>query len=135
MRSVMPGLVPGIHVLRRAKGKTWMAGTSPAMTESLIGGPLGACFRVRRDGPGHVALMQTPDAFRRRAQFQLWIFSYTMSARSSKKRVSILKMRSENKGARYAPAYSTRSPSFLISTDHLASSRSMSAAYSSGVDS
>jgi hypothetical protein len=28
----MPGLVPGIYVLRTAKGKTWMAGTSPAMT-------------------------------------------------------------------------------------------------------
>jgi hypothetical protein len=27
----MPGLVPGIHVLRR--GEAWMAGTSPAMTE------------------------------------------------------------------------------------------------------
>jgi hypothetical protein len=27
---VMPGLVPGIHVL--AANKTWMAGTSPAMT-------------------------------------------------------------------------------------------------------
>ena len=27
----MPGLVPGIHVLR-AVGKAWMAGTSPAMT-------------------------------------------------------------------------------------------------------
>ena len=27
----MPGLVPGIHVLLAA-GKTWMAGTSPAMT-------------------------------------------------------------------------------------------------------
>jgi hypothetical protein len=29
---VMPGLVPGIHVL--AVSKTWMAGTSPAMTQS-----------------------------------------------------------------------------------------------------
>ncbi len=30
---VMPGLVPGIHVLRcPVKSKTWMAGTSPAMT-------------------------------------------------------------------------------------------------------
>jgi hypothetical protein len=27
----MPGLVPGIHDLKRTK--TWMAGTSPAMTE------------------------------------------------------------------------------------------------------
>jgi hypothetical protein len=29
---VMPGLVPGIHVLLALKMKTWMAGTSPAMT-------------------------------------------------------------------------------------------------------
>jgi hypothetical protein len=28
----MPGLVPGIHVYTTAKGKTWMAGSSPAMT-------------------------------------------------------------------------------------------------------
>jgi hypothetical protein len=28
----MPGLVPGIHVFL-LRGKTWMAGTSPAMTE------------------------------------------------------------------------------------------------------
>jgi len=27
----MPGLVPGIHVFA-SKRKTWMAGTSPAMT-------------------------------------------------------------------------------------------------------
>ncbi len=31
----MPGLVPGIHVFNiSSKIKTWMAGTSPAMTES-----------------------------------------------------------------------------------------------------
>jgi hypothetical protein len=29
---VMPGLVPGIHVFQPASRKTWMAGTSPAMT-------------------------------------------------------------------------------------------------------
>jgi hypothetical protein len=28
----MPGLVPGIHVLLFDAAKTWMAGTSPAMT-------------------------------------------------------------------------------------------------------
>jgi hypothetical protein len=28
----MPGLVPGIHVFLNFAGKTWMAGTSPAMT-------------------------------------------------------------------------------------------------------
>ena len=34
---VMPGLVPGIHVLTRcAARKTWIAGTSPAMTRYLL---------------------------------------------------------------------------------------------------
>jgi hypothetical protein len=32
-KFVMPGLVPGIHVLLLA-AKAWMAGTSPAMTKS-----------------------------------------------------------------------------------------------------
>jgi hypothetical protein len=30
---VMPGLVPGIHVLIGFARKAWMAGTSPAMTQ------------------------------------------------------------------------------------------------------
>ena len=30
---VMPGLVPGIHVFFPSNEKTWMAGTSPAMTQ------------------------------------------------------------------------------------------------------
>jgi hypothetical protein len=34
----MPGVVPGIHVLRGAAAKTWMAGTSPAMTEEGLAG-------------------------------------------------------------------------------------------------
>jgi len=29
---VMPGLVPGIYVFLSGAAKTWMAGTSPAMT-------------------------------------------------------------------------------------------------------
>jgi hypothetical protein len=33
LSAVVPGLLPGIHVLRVAKSKTWMAGTSPAMTD------------------------------------------------------------------------------------------------------
>jgi hypothetical protein len=33
-KFVMPGLVPGIHVFMLATQKTWMAGTSPAMTEN-----------------------------------------------------------------------------------------------------
>src|SRR5580658_4150160 len=32
----MPGLVPGIHVFIPCEAKTWMAGTSPAMTESVV---------------------------------------------------------------------------------------------------
>jgi hypothetical protein len=34
LNIVMPGLVPGIHVFLGVVGnkKTWMAGTSPAMT-------------------------------------------------------------------------------------------------------
>ena len=31
--TVMPGVVPGIHVFFIARPKTWMAGTSPAMTQ------------------------------------------------------------------------------------------------------
>src|SRR5438270_874396 len=31
----MPGLVPGIHVFNRARGSTWMAGSSPAMTNNV----------------------------------------------------------------------------------------------------
>src|SRR5882757_7937757 len=37
-------------------------------------------------------LMQTPGAVGGRAQFQLWIFSYTIRARSSKKWVSRIKI-------------------------------------------
>jgi hypothetical protein len=32
----MPGRVPGIHVVLSMSSKAWMAGTSPAMTESEI---------------------------------------------------------------------------------------------------
>jgi hypothetical protein len=36
LHSVMPGLVPGIHVFAAESCmKTWMAGTSPAMTRSM----------------------------------------------------------------------------------------------------
>jgi len=31
----MPGLVPGIHDLAAKELKTWMAGTSPAMTSEM----------------------------------------------------------------------------------------------------
>jgi hypothetical protein len=30
---VMPGFMPGIHVLKTSSTNTWMAGTSPAMTK------------------------------------------------------------------------------------------------------
>jgi hypothetical protein len=33
---VMPGLVPGIHVFLESESKTWMAGTSPAMTGNIL---------------------------------------------------------------------------------------------------
>src|SRR5207244_295580 len=38
-RSVMPGLVPGIHafLFEICRSKTWMAGSSPAMTEYYSG--------------------------------------------------------------------------------------------------
>ncbi|WP_276326497.1 hypothetical protein [Bradyrhizobium valentinum] len=37
METVMPGLVPGIHVFASInREKTWMAGTSPAMTKEAI---------------------------------------------------------------------------------------------------
>ena len=32
----MPGLVPGIHESRARSAKTWMARSSPAMTENVI---------------------------------------------------------------------------------------------------
>ena len=35
----MPGLVPGIHVFSvQPRHKTWMAGTSPAMTNVVVRG-------------------------------------------------------------------------------------------------
>src|SRR5260370_41758155 len=48
MKLVMPGLVPGIHVLTGvAARKTWMAGTSPAMTKKRIKRPLSGLFRFQ----------------------------------------------------------------------------------------
>jgi small subunit ribosomal protein S10 len=41
----MPGLVPGIHDLKRAK--TWMAGTSPAMTDERDQAMNGQNIRIR----------------------------------------------------------------------------------------
>jgi hypothetical protein len=43
---VMPGLVPGIHVLGR-QVKTWLAGTSPAMTVEGAGSVCGLMTIVR----------------------------------------------------------------------------------------
>jgi hypothetical protein len=37
----MPGLVPGIHVLDASRRKSWMAGTSPAMTRGPGDLPVG----------------------------------------------------------------------------------------------
>jgi hypothetical protein len=36
---VVPGLVPRTHVFKTAAQKTWMAGTSPAMTKKLQEAP------------------------------------------------------------------------------------------------
>src|SRR5882672_4540866 len=44
---VMPGLVPGIHVFLTAN-KTWMAGTSPAMTWRVCASISLSMFRVLR---------------------------------------------------------------------------------------
>src|SRR5690242_15135657 len=41
----MPGLVPGIHVFLAAS-KTWMAGTSPAMTSVYVAGTLTSLRRL-----------------------------------------------------------------------------------------
>jgi hypothetical protein len=46
-KLVMPGLVPGIHVLLEQQQKTWMAGTSPAMTKSVDGRDIGERMRRR----------------------------------------------------------------------------------------
>jgi hypothetical protein len=35
-QPVMPGFMPGIHVFGILPTKTWMAGTSPAMTDQLF---------------------------------------------------------------------------------------------------
>ena len=45
--SVMPGLVPGIHVFlaTRPRAKTWMAGSSPAMTSE---GPVSTFRTLKR---------------------------------------------------------------------------------------
>ncbi len=47
----MPGLVPGIHVFAELEqGKTWMAGTSPAMT-NLVAQPSYAFFSTETKNP------------------------------------------------------------------------------------
>jgi hypothetical protein len=59
----MPGRVPGIHVLAVLHRKTWMAGTSPAMTELRLAGEFedaGGPKRMRIEGAdfGHPANVQ-----------------------------------------------------------------------------
>jgi len=36
LSPVMPAFVAGIHVLKNLPSKTWMAGTSPAMTSEEL---------------------------------------------------------------------------------------------------
>jgi hypothetical protein len=56
--TVMPGLVPGIHVFSDESRtmKTWMAGTSPAMTHRLKREPLSQAaplnLDIERQRPG-----------------------------------------------------------------------------------
>ena len=54
---VMPGLVPGIHVLGPQQ-RTWMAGTSPTMTD---GGRDGAKFQTAQS-PAHTSPFSRRDA-------------------------------------------------------------------------
>src|SRR5262245_8795042 len=55
----MPGLVPGIHVLGAAERKTWMAGTSPAMTRKKNSHRMSDCrCAVRHIGRASLAQMQ-----------------------------------------------------------------------------
>jgi hypothetical protein len=42
----MPGLVPGIHVFLFCCSKTWMAGSSPAMTKLVNQASLFTAFEV-----------------------------------------------------------------------------------------
>src|SRR5689334_12478136 len=53
---VMAGLVPGIHVFLRLFAKTWMAGTSPALTSVSTPQPLRRAFLGERLGPLDVVL-------------------------------------------------------------------------------
>jgi TRAP-type C4-dicarboxylate transport system permease small subunit len=64
----MPGLAPGIHVLLSAEGKTWMAGTSPAMTdEGSISSPQG----LNAAAPAPLRLLL--DAIERLGRLDGWI--------------------------------------------------------------
>jgi len=54
----MPGLVPGIHVLA---AKTWMAGTSPAMTKIFSIGILRSALCVHQHPPEGTVLDQEAD--------------------------------------------------------------------------
>src|SRR4051812_46335490 len=65
-----------------------------------------------------VPLMQTPDACGRRAQFQLWIFSYTVLTRPSKKRLSRVFIQSMHRRAEAAPFF--KRPSRPRQRPHLA---------------
>jgi hypothetical protein len=49
----MPGLVPGIHVYLVSVAKTWMAGTSPAMTIISVSSSANGSARsaARREAP------------------------------------------------------------------------------------
>src|SRR5258708_28871024 len=58
----MPGLVPGIHVLLWSSKKTWMAGTSPAMTASSGIKPRLGPWLIRRRAAEFDAVVQAERA-------------------------------------------------------------------------
>ena len=56
----MPGFMPGIHALHLEQSKTWMAGTSPAMTKEYAMQPFPWKQAI---GFGLGTLRLSPDAF------------------------------------------------------------------------
>src|SRR6266568_2262539 len=65
----MPGLVPGIHVILDA-AKTWMAGTSPAMTARMSLRRPGAGDPVYPDAVARASLRLEPDQLDQRRPFR-----------------------------------------------------------------
>jgi hypothetical protein len=58
----MPGLVPGIHVFVSVQMKTWMAGTSPALTITVNAAPTFPTQPVKQPRVRNSATRRRPDA-------------------------------------------------------------------------